>query len=141
MQTQRPLTTERRVPPILTDGHAPSLGRVLLAGMNPVVAAALKERLTQSGYVTTYMPSGTEARWSLFSTRYEALVVSLDDADGCGLDLMRDVSKHRRLPQVFALAGGDRAGVEEAKEFGATCILEGQSGLEETANAVCRLLD
>jgi DNA-binding response OmpR family regulator len=108
--------------------------------MDSQVAAALKERLTRGGYTATYMPSGTEARWSLFSVRYDALVVSLEDPASKGLDLIGDVSKHRRLPPVYALAGEDRRGVEEAEGLGATCVLESSSGLSETADAVYRLL-
>ena len=140
MQTKNSPTQERRVPPLLVDGHIPSLGHVLLTEIDPVAAATLKGRLADSGYTVTYMRSGVEARWSLFSARYDALIVSLGSHKNGSLDLARDVAKHRRLPPVIALATEDLTGVQEAKELGATCITESDSRTREVTDALHRLL-
>lgn len=140
MQTKNSTTRPRSTPPLLTDGHVPSLGHLLLAEIDPVVARALQDRLTRSGYNVTVMESGMEARWSLFSTRYDALIVSLDHPNCAGLDLLDDVSKHRRLPPVIALSSTEGVAVEDAQDFGATCVYGTSSRTQDITDALHRLL-
>lgn len=92
------------------------------------------------GFNVAVVHDGVEARLSLLTTPFDAVILDLGLPRCNGLEVLTEVGKSKKLPPVVVLTGGDDREQDLALTLGADLVLQKPCPFQDLSSALDELL-
>lgn len=93
--------------------------RVLIVDDEPQISGIVEEYLKRDGFITEVAPSVALANDAIERAQPDLLILDINLPDGTGLDVLRKMVAHRRIPTILLTARADEVDRIVGLELGA----------------------